>query len=384
MTEDDLGAVLDCRTRAFGPLSGDDVRSWRTVVTPLFAEGRYLGVFDGTRLTGAGRINDFVQWWHGRPIPMGGIAGITVAPEDRGRGVGRALMRALLDRCAGLGYHVSALYPATTPLYRGLGWEHAGGRYRVKLPAEALRTLLRDRSEPGTPLRRITPDDAPEIGKVLGRVLGAARASGPLAWEERLVRHWLDDDSEYGYLADDGYVVYSWDGGDLDVDNLVAGSEATARALWSLVGSSSSVARTVTATVEPSDPLLWLLRERKDEHVTITRWMFRLVDLPAAVAARGYPDPVTAETVVEVDDPERPANSGAWLLSAAGGAASATRVPAGGHAAPRLTINGMSALFAGVPVATLRRAGLLTGGTPRTDETLAALFAAEPYLLDYF
>ncbi|MEO3809136.1 GNAT family N-acetyltransferase [Sphaerisporangium sp. B11E5] len=386
VTEDDLDAVLDCRTRAFGQLSGDDVKSWRAIVTPLLAEGRYLGVFDGTRLTGAGRINKYVQWWHGRPISMGGIAGVTVAPEDRGRGVGRTLMRGLLGRCADLGHAVSVLYPATTPLYRSLGWEHAGARHRVTLPTEALRSLLRDRSAPGVAVRRITPGDAPEIGKVLERVYGATRASGPLAWEERLIRHWLEDDSEYGYLADDGYLVYRWDRGDLDVDNLVAGSEATARALWSLVGSSSSVARSVTATVEPDDPLLWLLRERKDDHISVTRWMFRVVDLPAAIAARGYPGPVTAETVVEVDDPERPANSGTWLLSASGGTGAATRVPAPpeGHATPRLTANGLSALFAGVPISTLRRTGLLAGGTPQTDETLAALFAAKPYLIDYF
>ncbi|MFC6084818.1 GNAT family N-acetyltransferase [Sphaerisporangium aureirubrum] len=385
LTVDDLDAVLDCRTRAFGVLSGDDAASWRTMVTPLMPEGRYLGVFDGTRLTGAGRVNNYVQWWHGRPISMGGIAGVTVAPEDRGRGVGRMLMRGLLARCADLGHAVSALYPATTQIYRSLGWEHAGARYRVNIPTEALR-LLQGRAGGGVPLRRVAPDDAPEIGKVLDRVYGATRASGPLMWEERLMRHWLTDDTDYCYLADDGFLAYCWDGGDLDVDNLVAGSEATARALWALVGSSSSVARSVTATVEPDDPLLWLLRERKDEHISATRWMFRLVDLPAAVAARGYPETVSAETVVAVDDPERPANSGTWLLSVASGTATATRVPppAESHSVPHLTIGGMSALFAGVQLATLRRAGLLTGGTPHTDETLSSVFAAKPYLIDYF
>ncbi len=51
---------------------------------------------------------------------------------------------------------------------------------------------------------------------------------------------------------------------------------------------------------------------------------------------------------------------------------------------PRLTIGGMSALFAGVPTSTLRRAGLLAGGTPGTDEFLGTAFAARPYMLDYF
>jgi predicted acetyltransferase len=383
VTEDDLDAVIDCRTRAFGVLAPDDVASWRTMVMPLLAEGRYIAVFDGARLTGAGRVLNFAQWWHGRPVSMGGIAGVTVAPEDRGRGVGRLLMRGLLERCADLGHAVSVLYPATTPLYRGLGWEHAGARYRVTVPTEVLRTLRGPAA--GVAPRRITPDDAPEIGKVLERVYGAGRVSGPLAWEERLVRHWLSDDTQYGYLADDGYVVYSWAGGDLDVDNIVAGSEATARALWALVGSSSSVAGSVTATVEADDPLMWLLRERKEDVVRSTPWMLRLVDLPAAIAGRGYPEVLSADTVIEVVDAERPANSGTWLLSIASGTGTATRVPSGeGRAVPRFTIGGLSALFAGVEVPTLRRAGLLTGGTPQTDRTLSALFAAKPYLLDYF
>ena len=35
------------------------------------------------------------QWWYGRAVPMAGVAGVKVAPEDRGRGVGRAVMTAL-------------------------------------------------------------------------------------------------------------------------------------------------------------------------------------------------------------------------------------------------------------------------------------------------
>ena len=70
------------------------------------------------------------QWWHGRAMPMAAVGGVKVAPEGRGRGVGRALMTALLREIAARGFPVSALYPATAPLYRSLGWEIAGGLYR--------------------------------------------------------------------------------------------------------------------------------------------------------------------------------------------------------------------------------------------------------------
>ncbi|WP_344948540.1 GNAT family N-acetyltransferase [Sphaerisporangium flaviroseum] len=383
VTADDLDAVLDGRKRAFGLLPADSIEPWRARVTPSLAQGRYLGVFDGGRLLGAARIHSYDQWWHGRPVSMGGVAGVTVAPEDRGRGVGRFLMRGVLERCAELGHVVSALYPATTPLYRGLGWEHAGSRNRVTLPAEALRTL--GARDGGVKLRRMAPDDAPELRGMIERVYAATRASGPLGWEERLIRLWLQDEDDFAYMADDGFVLYRWSGGDIDVDNLVAGSEATARALWSLVGTASSIATTVTASLEPDDPVLWLLRERSDDSVEQARWMFRLVDLPSAVARRGYPAGVEVDAVVEVDDPQRPANSGVWRLSVSDGHGAAILVTAPpGAEVPRLTIGGMSALFAGVHSSALRRAGLLTGGAPEIDDLLGAAFAAKPYMIDYF
>ncbi|MCW2878508.1 MAG: acetyltransferase involved in intracellular survival and related acetyltransferase-like protein [Sphaerisporangium sp.] len=383
VTVDDLDAVLDSRKRAFGPIPAGSIGPWRTTVAPSLAEGRYLGVFDGGRLMGTSRINRYDQWWHGRPLSMGGVASVTVAPEDRGRGVGRFLIRATMDRCAELGHVASALYPATTPLYRGLGWEHAGARNRVTLPAEALRTL--GARDGGVKLRRMGPGDAAELRSVLERVYAATRASGPLGREERIDRLWLSGEDDFAYLADDGFVLYRWRGDDIDVENLVAGSEATARTLWSLVGTASSVATTVTAVVEPDDPVLWLLRERSYDSVKQTRWMFRLIDLASAVAQRGYPAAVSFDTVVEVDDPQRPANSGAWRLSISSGAGAATAVTApAGEEAPRLTIGGMSALFAGVRPGSLRRAGLLSGGTPEIDDLLGAAFAAKPYMIDYF
>ncbi|GAB1823930.1 GNAT family N-acetyltransferase [Herbidospora sp. RD11066] len=375
--EDDLDAVLDNRKRAFGPLSAGDAAMWRRMVTPLTAQGRYLGVFDGARLVATARINPYTQWWHGRPQPMGGVAGVTVAPEDRGRGVGRLVMSAALNRCADLGNAVSVLYPATTPIYRSMGWEHAGTRSIATLPTELLRTVA-----PGEPvkLRRMGAGDADELVALIGRLHAASRASGPLCYEPDTWRVWLADDDDFCYLADDGFVIYRWSGGDIEVDNLVAASESTARALWGLVGTSSSVAKQVTATIAPDDPILWLLRERSKDVIDSTRWMFRLVDAADAVARRGYSPAVTASVPFTLTDRARPSNDGAWHLEVSGGAGTLVRGAQGG---PALTINALSALYAGVPATTLRMSGGLTGPA-EFDDALDAVFAAKPYLLDYF
>ena len=380
MTSDDLDAVLDLRRRSFGPIPADARERWRQRTLPALTEGRYVGVFDGPRLVAAARVGPFTQWWHGRPQPMAGVAAVTVNPEDRGKGVGGRLMRAVVERAVALGDAVSTLYPATTPLYRSAGYEHAGARHRVTLRAESLRTIPPSGE---VELRRMGPGDAAELVSVLRRVHGAARASGPVSWDERTWAHWLDAEDDFLYLAPDGYVIYRWDGQDIDVDNLVAGSEATSRALWSLVGSASSMAEHVTASVAPDDPVLWLLRERSTEQVRQVRWMLRVLDVAAAVERRGYPAVVAGDAVVEVTDRLRPGNTGRWRLEFSGGAGAATPLGDSARSGPVLSINAFSALYAGVPAATLRRAGLMSGHE-RYDELLDTAFAAKPYMLDYF
>ncbi|MEV4061368.1 GNAT family N-acetyltransferase [Nonomuraea dietziae] len=376
LTSDDLEAVLDTRVRSFGPLDGDP-ESWFALARAALEQGRFLGVFDGSRLAAAARLPGFTQWWHGRPQPMAGVAGVVVNPEDRGRGVGRQLMRAVLARAAELGEAVSALYPATTQIYRSLGWEHAGAENAVTLSPEALRTI---RPTEPVKIRRMGPDDAAEVIAILGRVHAANRASGPICWDESSWRRFLGAKDDFLYLADDGFVAYSWEDGDISVDNLVAGSEATARALWSLVGTSSSIATKVSAVVAPDDPVLWLLRERTKEELKQVRWMFRVVDVAEAVARRGFPSVLSAHALITVDDPERPANTGTWRLEVSGGSGTASAAEGEGA---RFTVNGLSALYAGVPVSTLRLSGMLSG-TDEFDEALAAAFAGPAHMIDYF
>ena len=116
--DDDLDAEVELRHQAFGQM--DDAGRDRTlaVAAESVAAGRHVGAFDGARLIGTARYLDMRQWWHGRSLPMAGVAGVKVAPEARGRGVGKALMAELTGLIAGRGYPVSVLYPATTPLYR--------------------------------------------------------------------------------------------------------------------------------------------------------------------------------------------------------------------------------------------------------------------------
>jgi predicted acetyltransferase len=112
--------------------------------------------------------------------------------------------------------------------------------------------------------------------------------------------------------------------------------------------------------------------------------MFRLVDAPAAIAGRGWAPGADLDLALDVDDPELTANSGSWSLRVAtNGSELVRREPGAG--ALRLSARGLAALYAGTPLAALRRTGLASGGSEAGDARVDAAFAGPvPYMLDYF
>ena len=391
---------LDLTMRSFGP--SDEARI-RAGIEPVVAAGRCLGAFDVGQLVGTALYHDLGQWWHGRPVPMAGVAGVQVAPEYRGRGIGRAVMTALAELMTERGYPLSVLYPATMTIYRSLGWEIAGHRYRAVLPARALSWLPRPDVKAVAGIRRPGPDDAAEVLEVIGRVHENARDCGPITWDEATMRRWLTrpgwyaGQDRYAYLAPDGFLGYRWQHGrnEIYVDRLVAASAGTTRALWGLAASNASVVETVRVQIGPSDPLWWMLREQDANLADRESWMLRLLDAPAAIAARGFPATDLA-VPLQITDDLLAANSGRWELTVRAGAgrlsryrtgpgASATSAASSGGEMPlALGARGLAALYAGTPVATLRRAGLAEGGSPAADAALDGAFGATPFMLDGF
>jgi predicted acetyltransferase len=392
-SSDDPGALLDLSVRAFGPIPGSDRPRWHDSASAAIAARQYLGAFDGGRLLAAARYHDMIQWWHGQPVPMAGVANVMVAPEERGRGTGRALMRTLLSLIGDRGYQVSALYPATMALYRSLGWEIAGSLGHLAIPSHSLRSLVApDRddaparaAQPETRLSRCGPGDATRVLAVIGRVHQALRDCGPNTRDEAAVARWLGDEQRFAYLAPDGFLAYRWQNGndELLVDRALAGSAAATRAIWGLVASHSSIAQTVRATVGPADPVQWLTTDPDVRQSGRSAWMLRVLDAAAAVAGRGFPAGVGLTAVLRLDDPDRPACEGWWTLDVNGGQGTLTAseaVPDALTLGPR----GFAALYAGTPLATLRRAGLAAGGDPGGDDALDAAFGADPFMLEFF
>jgi predicted acetyltransferase len=379
LTESDLDAMLDVRIRAFGPMPAGGADRWYAVNRDLMGEGRNFGVFADGVMAACGKARGFDQAWHGRVVAMAGMAGITVLPEFRGRGIGSRLMRGLSEVSVDRGEPISALYPATVTLYRHLGWELVGAQSRYALPAAQLRTLG------GTAtVRGVTADDIEGLQALCADAVSRDVASGPLLRSAATWRQLIEDRDTFVYRTDDGVVVYGWDGEDLSVDFLWAASEDSARSLWSVVGSGSSVAKTVRAYLSPDDPVFWLLPEEAGHDVGQHSWMLRVLDVGGALAARGFPAGLSAELALAVEDRESAANTGTWRLEVADGKGAAERVEPGADVI-RLSACGLAGLYAGRPVSALRRAGLAQGGAVEDDAALDAVFATpRPYLTDYF
>ena len=405
---DDLDALLDLNCRAFGPVGLADRERWQAGSEASIASRQFLAAFDGSRLVAAARYLDMTQWWHGRCMPMAGVASVMVAPEDRGRGTGGALMTALLGLIAERGYPVSVLYPATMAIYRSLGWEMAGVQDTVAIRARSLRSLVPPDPWLGGPepagagpggvaadgaaaeLRRCGPEDAGQVLAAIGAAHQALRDSGPNTRDEATVRRWLSDQSRFAYLAPDGFLAYRWLNGndEILVERAVARSAATTRALWAIVASHSSMAGTVRGHLGPADPVGWLTREPDVALGRRLTWMLRLVDAAGAVAGRGFPPAAEVRAELRLTDAACPRNDGTWTLEVSGGTGVLARGPRPGaatRAAPLAAgARGFAALFAGAPLATLRRAGLVSGGDPGHDAALDGAFAATAFMLDYF
>jgi len=247
-------------------------------------------------------------------------------------------------------------------------------------------------------VRRAGPDDAQQIHRMLRDDAARHARSGPMLPTVEQLGRWIERDEQITYVLPDGVVIYDHGAAALTVEHLVAEGPQAAAALWGLVGSGSSAAPTVHTYLDPRDPLTLALSALPATEVKQVPWMARVIDLGAAFAARGFPPLTDATTDLLVDDPEAPRNTGRWRLSVTGGTGSAARSDADpAPVAPaqpgqverlqqtgRVGARGLSALWCGWSTSRVRQAGLLSGGSAEDDAALDAIFAATPYLTEYF
>lgn len=337
---------------------------------PWTGVDRGWGAFDHSRLVAAAYVQSHQQWWGGRTVAMASVAGVAVHPDARGHGLAHRLVQAVLERS---GAAVAVLYPTAPAIYRQLGFELVGSLDRTPVP---LAGLSRD-PVPGVTVGPGTPEQlaasyaelAPQVDGLVARTgTSFPAASDPLLRRDLLQVARDDGGTVVGHVALDRGTGY--DGtAQLRLWELLASTAEGYRALLASLASWDSVAGSVLWR-GPTAELGLHLAGRVPAPSTTAPWMLAVLDLPAAVAQRGFRGSGSARFAVD---------GRGWLLEAADGTGTITPLPAAGL--PELSRRGLALAFAGAPAARSLRAGLLSGPVPGLDAVLAG---PTPELLDYF
>lgn len=357
---------------------------------PVPEPDRVVCAYDGDRLLGAVVTLDFAMSWAGAPVPCGGLTGVVMGAEARGRGIARALVEESLDRMLGRGEVLSALYPTTSTLYRSVGYETVGSYDTRRVPLRLVPTGPAD----ALVWRRVDGVDDAIIAihdEMATRIDGWIRP-GELWWRRTGHRHVTDrSKNRYSYVgsrdgADVAAVIYRYESSENRLYELavemIGGTDGEA-----LAGALGFLARNGTTaghfeTTLPASVLNLHVPNFQDTSITNDwPWMLRLVDVAGAFAARPVPRPVSGRIELDVVDDVVAVNAGPHVLEFDAGVASYSP---GGDGAVRVAVSDLASIYAGGDPRILHGAGRLPGATPPDLELLTAACAASPSMAFFF
>lgn len=350
----ELAALLDILAATFG-FSREQGEQYSRIV----GVKNYRVIRQDRTVIGGCALLPLGQFFGGISVPMIGIAAVGIAPEHRGKRTATLLMQAALREIREREIPISTLYPATLPLYRSVGYEHAGHRFDIHIPAKALNFRWRDE---GLEVRRISPRDDDAVREVYrGR---AMNCNGNLERSDFIwhrVKHprgstatgYLIVDPATGKAEGYTYCVQKESGlphdighspFNLHLTDLVALTPAAGRRLWQFLANHRSMTHEIVFQGTPDDPILKLLPDRLYSARLLDHWMLRIVDVKGALRARGYPSAIAAEVHIDVHDDLFPDNSGRYVLEVLDGRA---KITSGGRGDITVDIRGLASLYAG-------------------------------------
>jgi predicted acetyltransferase len=369
------------------------LRAWIRPVTTAFADDytdamfdidrqlwetdRLIGAVDGETWVGGASSFSMRLSVPGGVVRAAGISDVGVAPTHRRRGVLSRMMRWLLERAAERGEPLSILHASEGAIYPRFGFglatlqgtfEAEKSAFRFRVPAEA---VGRVRLVEGDEAMRLVP---PIFEAIFGNRVGEVSRT-PDKWRLQL----LADDPwrrsigvKFTALFEvggepRGYAIYrvksEWDErgpkGTLTVMEVTGLDGAAERALWEWLANVDLIRKIGAWRTPVPHPLFLQLEDPRRLGLTVGDGLWlRLVDLPAALAARSYSAP--GQVTFEVDDAFLPANAGRWTLTVPSdrGAATVARAADGVEPDLRLDTSDLAAAYlGGFSFADLARAG---------------------------
>jgi predicted acetyltransferase len=323
----------------------------------------------------------------GAVLPAGHVTMVGVHPVHRRKGVLTRMMRHQLADIRARGETIAVLWASEGRIYQRFGYGLAARRHSVEIEHEA---RLREPVDTGG-LRAATPTEVVgDLQKVYGQVSAERTgwSSRNTVWWEHLLadipkrrggasmlRAVLHD----GPGGVDGYALWGvrrdWGPngprGTVVVREVATTTVTAYKAIWQYLMTVDLTRETSYWMAAVDEPLQYLVDEprRLGGRIGDALWI-RLVDIPAALAARRYAAPV--DVVIEVEDPLLPENSGTWHL--VGDSGTATCVPADRPADLRVEIGALGAAYLGdASLATLAAAGRVQDlGSDRLARTSVA------------
>lgn len=338
----------------------------------------------------------------GGSVPCSGLTWVGVRPEHRRRGLLTGMIDAHFARSLERGEPVSALFAAEPAIYGRFGYGLAADDLRLTVPRGAALRAVAGSDE--LTARFATADRAAHRDLVdsLHRAAGAGRpgwiardsvqlqsnrVADPPAWREggeplRIATVHAPDGSPRGYALIRRKEKWGDGGPEFSVTlrELVGLDAAATHRLWTFVLDLDLTTEVASPMLPVDDPVTHLLvdpraaRARRGDNL----WV-RLLDVPAALAARRYRAPL--DVVLEVRDDRLPANAGRWRLvtaTAADDGWAAVQVTRTEDTADlALDVRELGAAYlGGRSLAALARAGLVTERRPGAAAAAATAFSS--------
>lgn len=380
---------------AFGEeLTDAEYEEWRHTLEL----DRAIAAFDGETPVAAAAAFTFRMTVPGGEVGAAGVTAVGVEPGHRRQGILRSMMRHQLDDVRGRGEPVAILWASEAPIYQRFGYGLAAlnGSFEI----DRGRTTWLRPGEPAGRMRLVTEEEAlATFPGVYDRVRVAT--PGALSRTEDWWRWGILRDAEhsrrgagpklrYLYEVDgrpEGYAIYrvksEWDErgpkSQLLVVEALGTSPDAERAAWSFLFGVDLV-RTISSRRAAMPPSIFLaLADPRAFGLQASDGLWvRLVDLPAALAARQYAAP--GELVVEVTDLFCPWNAGTWRIAASGAPGEATATIERTEASPDLEVDvaDLAAAYLGAfRLSDLARAGRVGERTPGALRRADAMFASD-------
>ncbi len=329
----DAEADVDAYSRSIAEAFATDekrVVEWIEKCTP---QNIRVVVADG-KLAGTTVFAPMGQFFGGRSVPMIGVAGVSVRPEFRGKGVAKRMIASAVEEMAATGTAISALYPSTMPLYQSCGYEMAGWNLEFTFEFEHLpEARLNKLRDLGLEVVPGDKEDQPEVRELYRRI--AQHQNGMLDRQDYIWQRIFEPRDKKGrlYLIREidsrqlrAYVMISQDPRpdgwhDLNLHCVQALDADAWYAVHAFLRSYQSMARKMIVSLGCQHPLYMTLPEQRDPMALKEAWMVRILNIKAALEQRGYPAGLNAELTLEISDSLIPTNQGCFALRIQNGAA---------------------------------------------------------------